>query len=167
MSKSRRKTKPPKRVLALPDLEQAKIAVLNTLTSRSGQRTYDHAINEFVEWYCSEPRLAFNRTVLLRYRMQLEQKQYAPATINLRLAAVRRVAYEAADSGLLSPELAAGIRRVKGVHRLGVRVGNWLTVEQASGSSKAHAQVAYAASATTPSWQCSSDVVSGEANFWR
>jgi len=49
MSKSRKKKKPPKRVLALPDLEQAKSAVLNTLTSRSGQRTYDHAINEFVE----------------------------------------------------------------------------------------------------------------------
>src|SRR5947199_579871 len=113
MSKSRKKKKPPKRVLALPDLEQAKSAVLNTLTSRSGQRTYDHAINEFVEWYCSEPRLAFNRTVVLRYRISLEQKQYAPSTINLRLAAVRRVAYEAADSGLLSPELAAGIRRVK------------------------------------------------------
>ncbi|MBZ5545250.1 MAG: site-specific integrase [Acidobacteriia bacterium] len=45
-------------------------------------------------------------------------------------AAGRRVAYEAADSGLLSPELAAGIRRVRGVRRLGVRVGNWLTVEQ-------------------------------------
>src|SRR6267378_4849204 len=75
MSKSRNKRKPPKRVLALPDLEQAKSAVLNTLTSRSGQRTYDHAINEFVEWYCSEPRLAFNRTVVLRYR-SLEQKQY-------------------------------------------------------------------------------------------
>jgi site-specific recombinase XerD len=30
----------------------------------------------------------------------------------------------------LSPELAAGIRRVKGVRRLGVRVGNWLTAEQ-------------------------------------
>src|SRR6266566_4954665 len=114
MSKSRKKKKPPKRVLALPDLEQAKSAVLNTLTSTSGQRTYDHAINEFVEWYCSEPRLAFNRLVL-RYRISLEQKQYAPSTINLRLAAVRRVAYEAADSGLLSPELAAGIRRVKGV----------------------------------------------------
>jgi len=104
--------------------------VLNTLTSKSGQRTYDHAITEFVESYCSEPRLAFNRTVVLRYRISLEQKQYAPATINLRLAAVRRIAYEAADSGLLSPELAAGIRRVKGVRRLGVRVGNWLTAEQ-------------------------------------
>ena len=130
MPKSPRKKKSPKRVLALPDLEQAKSAVLNSLTSRSGQRTYDHAITEFVEWYCSEPRLAFNRAVVLRYRISLEQKQYAPSTINLRLAAVRRIAYEAADSGLLRPELAAGIPRVKGVRRLGVRVGNWLTVEQ-------------------------------------
>ena len=81
-------------------------------------------------WHCSEPRLAFNRTVVLRYRIHLEERHYAPATINLRLAAVRRVAYESADSGLLSPELAAGIRRVKGVRRLGVRLGNWLTPEQ-------------------------------------
>jgi hypothetical protein len=66
-SKSRKK-KVPNRALALLDLEQAKAAVLNTLTSASGQRTYDHAIREFVAWYCSAPRLAFNRTVVLRYR---------------------------------------------------------------------------------------------------
>src|SRR5919106_1885127 len=107
-----RKKRSPKRVLALPDLEHAKTAMLNSLTA-SGQRTYYHAIREFVGWYRSEPRLAFNRTVVLRYRIHLEQRGYAPATINLRLAAVRRVAYEAADAGLLSPELAAGIRRVK------------------------------------------------------
>jgi hypothetical protein len=47
----------------------------------------------------------------------------------MRLAAVRRLAYEAADTGLLSPELAAGIRRVKGAKRLGVTVGNWQTIE--------------------------------------
>jgi hypothetical protein len=46
-SKSRKK-KTPKRVLALPDLEQTKTAVLDSLTSASGQRTYDHAIREFV-----------------------------------------------------------------------------------------------------------------------
>jgi integrase len=131
MSKSKsRKKKVPKRVLALPDLEHAKTAVLNSLTSVSGQRTYDHAIREFVAWYCSEPRFAFNRTIVLRYRIHLEQRKYAPATINLRLAAVRPIAYEAADAGLLSPELAAGIRRVKGVRRIGVRLGNWLTPEQ-------------------------------------
>ena len=134
MSKSKsRKKRPPKRVLALPDLEHAKTAVLNSLTSASGQRTYDHAIREFVAWYCSEPRLAFNRTVVLRHRIHLEQRKYAPATINLRLAAIRRIAYEAADAGLLSPELAAGIRRVKGVRRIGVRLGNWLTPEQGRG----------------------------------
>src|SRR5205823_7433038 len=83
MSKSKpRKKRPPKRVLAPPDLEHAKTAVLNSLTSASGQRTYDHAIREFVAWYCSEPRLAFNRTVVLRYRIHLEQRKYAPATIN-------------------------------------------------------------------------------------
>jgi hypothetical protein len=73
-SKSRKK-KSPKRVLALPDLEQAKTAVLNSLTSASGQRTYEHAIREFVAWYCSEPRLAFNRTVVLRYRIGLASRR--------------------------------------------------------------------------------------------
>jgi hypothetical protein len=58
-------------------------------------------------------RLVCRGTVVLRYRIHLEQKRYAPSTINLRLAAVRRVAYQPADSGLLSPELAAGIRRSK------------------------------------------------------
>jgi hypothetical protein len=90
-SKTGRK-KSPKRILALPVLEHAKTAVLNTLTSASGQRTYEHAIREFVAWYCSEPRLAFNRTVVLSYRIHLEQGHYAPATIILRLAAVRRIA---------------------------------------------------------------------------
>lgn len=84
---------------------------------------------EFIGWYCSEPRLAFNRSVVLRYRFFLEQKNLAPSTINVRLAAVRRLAHEAADTGLLSPELAAGIGRVKGAKRLGVRIGNWLTVQ--------------------------------------
>jgi integrase len=129
MAKSKRK-RVPKTVLKLPDLEQSKSAVLNSLTSSSSKRSYDHAIREFIDWYCSEPRLAFNRTVVTRYRIALEQHPYAPSTINLRLAAIRRLAYEASDCGLLSPDLAAGIRRVKGVRRLGVRVGNWLTAEE-------------------------------------
>lgn len=75
---------------------------------------------------------------MTRYRIALEQRGYAPSTINLRLAAVRRLAYEASDCGLLSPDLAAGIRRVKGAKRLGVRVGNWLTVEQGKKLLAAH-----------------------------
>ena len=82
-------------------------------------------------WYCSEPRLSFNKIVVTRFRIFLENRNLAAGTINGRLAAVRRLAYEAADAGLLSPELAAGIRRVKGVKKLGVRLGNWLTAEEA------------------------------------
>jgi hypothetical protein len=96
MAKSKRK-RAPKAVLKLPDLEQSKSAVLNSLTSSSSKRSYDHAIREFIDWYCSEPRLAFNRTVVTRYRIALEQLPYAPSTINLRLAAIRRLAHEASD----------------------------------------------------------------------
>jgi site-specific recombinase XerD len=93
---------------------------------------YEYAIDQFIAWYCSEPRLAFNRIVVARYRMHLESRGLAANTINQQLAAVRRLAHEAADSGLLSPELAAGISRVKGVKQLGFRSGNWLSVEQSS-----------------------------------
>jgi site-specific recombinase XerD len=117
--------------LGLPDLDHAKAAVLASLHSPESQRSYRHAIDEFVGWYCSEPRLSFNKTVVTRYRIHLEDRQLAPGTTNVRLAAVRRLADEAADASLLSPEFAAGIRRVKGSKRLGVRLGNWLTAEQA------------------------------------
>jgi len=120
-----RRTSRPKRVLRLLDLGHARTAVLNSLSSPESQRGYRHAIDEFVDWYCSEPRLAFNRIVGLRYRSHLESRRLAPGTINLRLA------YEAADCGLLSSDLAAGIRRVKGLKKNGVRMGNWLTDEQA------------------------------------
>jgi integrase len=124
------KRRGPKTVLRLPDLDQAKSAVLNSLSSIDAQRGYRHAIEEFIEWYCSEPRLSFSKTVVLRYRIHLESRHLAPGTVNLRLGAVRRLAYEASDCGLLSPDLAAGIRRVKGVRKIGVRLGNWLTPEQ-------------------------------------
>ena len=119
-----------KTVLRLPDREVAKSAVLNSLSCLDAQRGYRHAIDEFVDWYCSEPRLSFSKTVVVRYRMHLEARHLAPGTINLRLGAVRRLAYEASDCGLLSADLAAGIRRGKGVKKLGVRLGNWLTAEQ-------------------------------------
>src|SRR5271166_6861119 len=94
------------------------------LASVNSRRAYKHAIDRFIAWYCSEPRLGFNRSIVLRYRSFLESLQLSAATINLHLCAIRRIADEAAESGLLSPELAIGIRRVKGVKRLGRRIGN-------------------------------------------
>ncbi len=127
----RRKSNRQRTKLGLPDLEHVKSAVLVSLRSPESQRSYRRSIEDFVCWYCSEPRLSFSKTVVTRYRIHLEDQLLAPGTINVRLAAVRRLAYEAADTGLLSPELAAGIRRVKGAKKLGMRLGNWLTVDEA------------------------------------
>ena len=131
MPKRMKKPAPRRVVLRLQDLDHAKSAVLNSLSSPRSRRNYKFAMEQFITWYCSEPRLALNRTVVLRFRLYLESLGLAAGTIDQRLAAVRRLAYEASDSGLLSPELAAGIRRVKGVKQLGFRTGNWLNREQA------------------------------------
>ena len=125
-----RRTRPRRKSPTLPELEQAKAAVLNSLASLQSRRSYRRAMKEFIAWYCSEPRLALNRSVVLRYRLRLENMRLAAGTINVRLAAVRRLATEAADSGLLSADLIAGIRRVRGVKQLGRRIGNWLTPEE-------------------------------------
>jgi len=121
-----------RRTLRLPDLDHSKLAVLNSLGSPGSRRVYEFALNQFIAWYCSEPRLAFNRIVVTRYRMYLESRGLAANTINQQLAAVRRIAHEAADAGLLSPELAAGISRVRGVKQLGFRTGNWLSADECS-----------------------------------
>src|SRR5271157_4322033 len=117
--------------LTIPELEQSKTAVLNTLPSVHSRRSYTFAIDRFIAWYCSEPRLTFNRAVVVRYRSHLEGLSLSAATINSHLSAIRRLADESAESGWLSPELAIGIRRVQGVKRLGRKSGNWLTRNQA------------------------------------
>lgn len=114
----------------VPELDHAKSAVLNSLDSLQSRRSYEHAMNEFVDWYCSAARFGFNRNVVLQYRTFLGKKHLAAATIDVRLAAVRRLAYEAADGGILSQDVVAGIRRVKGVRQIGQRVGNCLSLGQ-------------------------------------
>jgi integrase len=117
--------------LTIPELEQSKASVLNTLASVHSRRSYAFAIDRFIAWYCSEPRLTFNRAVVVRYRSHLESPSLSASTINLHLSVIRRLADESAESGWLTPELAIGIRRVQGVKRLGQRSGNWLSQNQA------------------------------------
>src|SRR5271167_3900214 len=105
--------------LTIPELEQSKAAVLNALASAHSRRSYKYAIERFVAWYCDEPRLAFNRAVVVRYRSFLEGLSLSASTVNLHLSAIRRLADECAENGSLSPELVTGIRRVKGVKLLG------------------------------------------------
>src|ERR1700751_1469275 len=106
----KRNKKPPCRkiVLRLPDLDHAKSSVLNSLSSPSSRRNYKFAMEQFITWYCSEPRLALNRTVVLRFRLHLESLGLAAGTINQRLAVVNRLDYEAAESGLVFPHVPAG-----------------------------------------------------------
>jgi hypothetical protein len=118
-------------ILTIPELEHAEASALGTLASLHSRRAYKHAIDKFIAWYCFEPRLGFNRVIVVRYRSFLESLALSAATINLHLSAIRRLADEAAESNMLSPELAIGIRRVKGVKRVGARTGNWLSTDQA------------------------------------
>ena len=111
------------------DLDQSKSSVRNSLHSNESRRAYRHKIDEFITWYCSQPKLSFNKAFVTRYRIHLESRWLALGTINGRLASVKRLA-DAAGSGLLSPDLAAGIRRVKGPKNLGVRLSNWLIADQ-------------------------------------
>ena len=109
----------------IPELQQSKTAVLNTLASQHSRRSYEYAnaIERFIAWYCSEPRLTFNRSVVVKYRSFLERLSLSAATINLHLSAIRRLADESAESGWLNPEHAIGIRRVKGVKRCALQAG--------------------------------------------
>jgi hypothetical protein len=86
----------------IPELQQSKTAVLDTLASVHSRRSYAHAIEEFIAWYCSEPRLTLNRSVVVRHRSFLERLSLSAATINLHLSAIRRLADESTESGWLS-----------------------------------------------------------------
>ena len=107
---TRRRSNRRRYALTLPELEHSKAAVLNSLGSLQSRRSYKHAIEKFIRWYCSEPRLALNRAVVLRYRLHLENIPLAPSTINVRLAAIRRIAagpYKAPDAAAAPPATRA------------------------------------------------------------
>jgi site-specific recombinase XerD len=115
---------------ALPELQAAAEAVLARLTSDCSKRSYRSAIKHFVRWYCASPKLAFDRRTVVSYVAELEERRLAPSTIGVRLAAIRALASECCELGLVGAEAVAGIARVAGAKRLGTRVGNWLSAEQ-------------------------------------
>jgi len=131
------------------------------------RRAYKNAIDKFIAWYCSEPRLGFNRAVVLRYRSFLESLSLSAATISLHLSAIRRLADEAAEISMLSPELAIGIRRVKGVKRLGTRIGNWLSTDQAQDLLDSIPRSTYLVEGTRRWLGCCSDAVSDDRKPYR
>ena len=102
--------------------------VTDTLASPHSKRAYSQALDEFFDW--AQGQGSFTKALVMAYKSWLETKGLAPATINVRLAAVRKLAEEASDNGFLTGDIAAAIGRVKGAKRLGVRIGNWLDIRQ-------------------------------------
>src|ERR1035438_3592393 len=108
-----------------------KALVLDSISSPITRRVYNLGLDEFIAWYTEEPRPGFTKATVSAWRVALEARKLGPISINVRLTAVRKLAVEAADNGLLAPALAAGIARIKGVRAPGIRTGNWLSLCQA------------------------------------
>jgi integrase len=113
------------------DWRRLKALVLDSVSSPITKRVYNLGLDEFFAWYGQEPRPGFTKATVAAWRVALETRGLGAVSINVRITAVRKLAVEAADNGLLAPELANGITRVKGVASKGVRLGNWLTARQA------------------------------------
>jgi site-specific recombinase XerD len=110
---------------------QAIRMVLDGLPSEHSRRAYERALGDFFLWHKGVGRPQFNKAVVQRYAAELHEAGMAPSSINQRLSAIRKLAAEAADNGALDPQVAGGIRSVKGARQEGRRTGNWLTREQA------------------------------------
>src|SRR5229473_8218953 len=113
------------------DWRRLKMLVLDSVSSPITRRVYNLGLDEFFEWYGRESRPGFTKATVAAWRVALEARGLGSISINVRITAVRKLAVEAADNGLLAPELAAGITRIKGVASKGIRLGNWLSVAQA------------------------------------
>jgi integrase len=104
--------------------------VLNSVSSPITKRVYNLALDEFITWYLQGPRVGFTKATVAAWRVALETRRLGPVSINVRITAVRKLAVEAADNGLLPPALASGIAKIRGVASQGVRIGNWLSLRQ-------------------------------------
>ena len=103
--------------------QKLKALVLDSVSSPITKRVYNLGLDEFFAWYGQEPRAGFTKATVSAWRVALEARGLGSVSINVRITAVRKLAVEAADNGLLAPELAAGITRVKGAKSIGVRAG--------------------------------------------
>src|ERR1700742_2541218 len=115
----------------LAQWQRLKILVLDSVSSPITKRVYKMALNEFFSWFQQAPRPGFSKATVSAWRVSLEERGLGSSSIIVRMSAIRKLAAEAADNGLLAPELAAGISRVKSAKTQGIRTGNWLSQRQA------------------------------------
>src|SRR6202795_1552939 len=111
--------------------QKLKALVLDSVSSPITKRVYNMALEEFYGWFQQAPRPGFTKATVSAWRVSLEVRGLGSSSIIIRMSAIRKPAVEAADNGLLAPELAAGISRVKSAKTQGIRTGNWLSQRQA------------------------------------
>jgi site-specific recombinase XerD len=113
--------------------DEVKEFVLDAVPSPHSKRAYARALEEFAGWArgAGQGSAGFSKALVQRYKAFLEAKSLAPSSVNIQLSALRKLAAEAADNGLLDPQVAAAIGRVKGAEQKGRRIGRWLTREEA------------------------------------
>ena len=114
-----------------PEWARLKGMVLDSVSSPVTKRVYSMALDEFLGWFRQAPRPGFTKATVSAWRVSLEERKLGSSSIIVRMSAIRKLAAEAADNGLLAPELAAGISRVKSAKSVGIRIGNWLSARQA------------------------------------
>jgi site-specific recombinase XerD len=95
------------------DFEVIVMLVRDALTSENSKRAYGKALNDFLDWYREQGQPRLSKAIVQRYKAELVEKGLSPATINLRMSAIRKLANEAADNGYLAQSLANGITKVR------------------------------------------------------
>ncbi|WP_216326594.1 tyrosine-type recombinase/integrase [Deinococcus aestuarii] len=105
--------------------------VLDSVPSPLTKKAYRRALTDFLAWWEEQGRPPLSKAVVGRYVAGLVESGLAPSSVNVRLAAIRKLVREAADNGLLGAFEAEAIARVKGIRRQGRRTGTWLSQAQA------------------------------------
>jgi len=121
----------PSAVAPRPDFEWVRRLLLDAVSSPITRAMYGKALNDFNAWRAAHGAPPFTRATVQAHRAWLEQRGYSPSTINQRLAAIRKLAREAALNGLVDAGIAGAIVQVSGIRQSGTRAGNWLSAEQA------------------------------------
>jgi integrase len=109
-----------------PRLAELKRMVLDSVVSPYSKRNYGQAIDGLFVFAASQP---LTRALLMEWRAGMEKD--SPSTVNIRLSAMRKLVTEARRNGMLGSEEAANLTEVPNIPQKGVRLGNWLTREQA------------------------------------
>lgn len=104
--------------------------VLNSLPSASSKRVYRMAIRDFLGYWQSEGEPKLDKLFLQTYIAHMQNKGVGEASINLRLAAIRKLSREAVELQIWSEEVTAAFASIKNIPQRGKRTGNWLSLEQ-------------------------------------